>query len=210
MTYFSKAAISNLDHFYKINLINSCSGFKSANLIATQNSNGVANVAVFSSILHMGSTPPVFGVLFRPTSVPRNTYENIKETGYYTINHIYEGIISEAHHTSAKYPKEQSEFDVTTLEKEYKNNFEAPFVKGAPVQIGLKFIEEYPIKVNDTLLVVGEVQHLYVQQELIVDDGFIDLSKGNVVAINGLDGYAIPVLKERIAYQRPKKITTTN
>jgi hypothetical protein len=36
------------------------------------------------------------------------------------------------------------------------------------------------------------------------DDGFINLSKGKIVAINGLDGYTIPKLKERIAYQRPK------
>ena len=154
----------------------------------------------------MGSNPPIFGVLFRPTSVPRNTYENIKETGLYTINHIHEGIILEAHHTSAKYAKEQSEFDVTSLEKEYKNEFNAPFVKGSPLQMGLKFIEEYEIKANGTILLVGEIQHLYINNELLLDDGFVDLSKGKTVAINGLDGYVIPTLKMRLDYQRPEKI----
>lgn len=206
MKYFSKNNIDELDHLYKINLVNSCSGYKSANLIGTQDNLGKTNVAIFSSVIHMGSNPPIFGVLFRPTSVPRNTYENITETGLYTINHIHEGIILEAHHTSAKYTKEQSEFDVTSLEKEYKNEFNAPFVKGSPLQMGLKFIEEYEIKANGTILLVGEIQHLYINNELLLDDGFVDLSKGKTVAINGLDGYVIPTLKMRLDYQRPKKI----
>lgn len=206
MKYFSKNNIDELNHLYKINLVNSCSGYKSANLIGTQDNLGKTNVAIFSSVIHMGSNPPIFGVLFRPTSVPRNTYENIKETGLYTINHIHEGIILEAHHTSAKYSKDQSEFDVTTLKKEYKNEFNAPFVKGSPLQMGLKFIEEYEIKANGTILLVGEIQHLYINNELLLDDGFVDLSKGKTVAINGLDGYVIPTLKMRLDYQRPKKI----
>jgi flavin reductase (DIM6/NTAB) family NADH-FMN oxidoreductase RutF len=210
MKYFSKQNIKELNHLFKINLINSCSGFKSANLIGTQDHLGKTNVAVFSSVIHMGSEPPVFGVLFRPTSVPRNTYENIKQTGFYTINHIHEAIIEDAHHTSAKYSKEQSEFDVTTLEKEFKNKFNAPFVKDCPIQIGLKYLEEYYIKANDTILVVGEIQALYIDDKLLLDDGFIDLSTGKVVAINGLDGYVKTNLIDRLNYQRPKAITPFN
>jgi hypothetical protein len=40
---------------------------------------------------------------------------------------------------------------------------------------------------------------------LLEADGFINLSKGNIVAINGLDGYTLPKLKARLQYQRPKK-----
>ena len=38
----------------------------------------------------------------------------------------------------------------------------------------------------------------------MTEDGFINLSDANVATINGLDGYAFPKLKERLAYQRPK------
>ena len=206
MFHLKRQDFDDLDHLYKINLVNSCSGFKSANLIGTKSNDGIANVAVFSSVTHFGSNPPLLGIIFRPVSdVPRNTYENIKETGQFTINHIHWDIIEQAHHTSAKYNKRISEFEVTELEEEYKNNWHAPFVKGAPVQIALTYCEEYKIKANNTIQLIAEIKDLYVKDELVEKDGFINLSKGNVMTINGLDGYALPSLKQRIDYQRPIK-----
>lgn len=206
MQYFSEQDIQNLEHIYKINLINSCSGYKSANLVGTVSKDGIENVAVFSSITHIGSSPAIFGFFLRPTTVIRNTYENLKATGCYTINHIYNDIKEDAHHTSAKYDSTISEFDATNLKPEYKDGFTAPFVKGTPVQLAMQFLEEYPIKANNTILVIGKVKGLYVNNELIEKDGFINLSKAGVAAINGLDGYAIPEDRVRYGYQRPKNL----
>jgi len=204
MTYISNEELDNLHHIYRINLINSCSGYKSANLIGTKSSNGIENVAVFSSVTHIGSNPPMLGFFCRPTTVLRNTYENIKSTGYYTINHIHFPILEDAHHTSAKYDAQISEFDKTNLISEYKNEFKAPFVKDTPLQLAMEYVEEYIIKANDTILVIGKIIGLHLNDDLIEDDGFINLSKAKVAAINGLDGYAIPELNKRFDYQRPK------
>lgn len=205
MKHFNIDEIHQLAHLYKINLINSCAGYKSANLIATKSAENSTNVAIFSSVIHLGSAPPLLGFILRPTTVPRNTYQNIVDTGFYTINHIHQEILEDAHHTSAKYKREISEFDVTNLETDYKNNFNAPFVKDCPIQIGMKYVEEYDIKSNNTKLVVGEIQELYIEEKLLKEDGFVNLSEGNIATINGLNGYAIPTLKERFEYQRPKK-----
>lgn len=204
MPIFNSDNINKMPHIYRINLINSCSGYKSANLIGTMAKNGISNVAVFSSVIHLGSNPALLGFILRPTTVARNTYDNLKETGYFTINHIYEGIIKEAHHTSAKYDKSISEFDVTALEEEYHDSFLAPFVKGSPVQIAMSYAEEHPIKINGTTMVVGKIEAIYINDDLLEDDGFVNLSKGNIATINSLDGYAIPELKTRFGYQRPK------
>ena len=142
MQFFNNQDINQLDKIYKINLINSCSGFKSANLLGSISEDGKTNVAVFSSVTHLGSNPPTLGFILRPTTVPRNTHKNIKDLGFFTINHIYEDIIDDAHHTSAEYPEEISEFDMTNLEEEYKGSFKAPFVKNAPVQMAMKLEEE--------------------------------------------------------------------
>ncbi|MFG6686011.1 flavin reductase family protein [Mariniflexile sp. HNIBRBA6329] len=207
MPHFSQDDINKLEHLYKINLINSCSGFKSANLIGTKSSNGISNVAIFSSVTHIGSNPALLGFFLRPTTVIRNTYDNIKETVFFTINHINETIMEDAHHTSAKYNSNVSEFDVTNLEEIYKNNFFAPFVNGSPVQMAMKYVEEYPIQANGTILIIAEILDLYLEDYLLESDGFVNLSKANTVAINGLDGYALPKLKTRLEYQRPKKIS---
>lgn len=204
MAEFSRDDIDQLHHLYRINLINSCSGYKSANLIGTKSENGTSNVAVFSSVTHLGSNPALLGFFLRPTTVMRNTYHNLKATGIYTINHIFEGILEDAHHTSAKYDESISEFDVTALQEEYKDNFLAPFVKSSPIQLAMRYVEEYPIKANNTILVIGEIEKLYVPDRLLEKDGFINLSEAKVASINGLDGYTIPELKTRLEYQRPK------
>lgn len=206
MQFFNQEDIHNLDKIYRINLINSCSGFKSANLLGTISNEGITNVAVFSSVTHLGSNPPTLGFILRPTTVPRNTHKNLKDVGYFTINHIWEEVIEDAHHTSAKYPDDVSEFDMTNFEPEFKGNFKAPFVKNAPVQMSMKFIEEIYVPSNDVMLVVAQIQELYVKDELLQNDGLINLSLGNVVTINGLDTYAIPKFKKQLTYQRPKEI----
>ena len=205
MAAFNFKEIQDLGKIFKINLINSCSGFKSANLLGSISNEGIPNVAVFSSVTHLGSNPPTLGFILRPTTVPRDTYKNIKENGIFTINHIYEDIIEDAHHTSAKYPENISEFSVTSLEEEYKGNFKAPFIKNAPVQMSMKFIEEIYVPSNDVMLIVSQIQELYVEDELLQEDGLINLSKGNIATINGLDTYAIPKFKKQLTYQRPKK-----
>lgn len=204
MRYISNEELDNFHHIYRINLINSCSGYKSANLLGSISEDGIDNVAVFSSVTHIGSNPPMLGFFLRPTTVLRNTYENIKATGIYTINHIHESIIEDAHHTSAKYDADISEFDKTNLVAEFKENFKAPFVRSAPVQMAMEYVEEYDIKANNTILVIGKITGLYVNDDLLENDGFINLSKAKISTINGLDGYAIPELKTRFGYQRPK------
>ena len=203
--HITRQQIDEFPHLYKINLMNSISGYKPANLIATKSTDNITNVAVFSSVVHYGSSPAILGFVLRPTTVVRNTYNNIKETGYYTINAINEAIIEEAHHTSAKYPSEISEFDKTTLSEEFKNGFYAPFVAESPLQIGMKFLEEHYIKVNGTILVLGEVTDLYFKDSMLSEDGFLNLSKEKVAAINGLDTYMVAENYKRLSYQRPKQ-----
>ena len=204
MISYSTKQIEEISHLQKINLINSATGYKSANLIGTKSLDNKTNLAIFSSVTHYGSAPAIFGFVVRPSTVVRNTYNNIKNTGFFTINPVFESIIEDAHHTSAKYPEEISEFDQTNLEEEYKDGFYAPFVKGAPIQIGLKIIEEHAIKANGTILVLGEIVKLYVDETLIEKDLFINLSKGKIATINGLDGYTVPTAPKRLPYQRPK------
>ena len=204
--HFTRDQINDLGKIKKINLINSCSGYKSANLIGTISKEGITNVAVFSSVTHLGSNPPTLGFILRPTTVPRDTYKNILESGVFTINHIFEDIIEDAHHTSAKYKESISEFDITSLEDEYHDDCIAPFVKGSPVQMEMKFIEEYHIKSNNVIHIIAEINNLYIKDEIIQEDGFLNLSKAKVAAINGLDAYAIAKNNTRFEYQRPKNI----
>jgi len=73
--------IINLERKFRLNLINSITGIKPANLIGTRSLDGTDNVAVFSSIVHLGSHPAQLGFVMRPqTDNPRDTFTNIIST----------------------------------------------------------------------------------------------------------------------------------
>jgi len=203
MKRISSEDIKEMDSRFRAHLVNSCTGYKSANLIATKSENGIENVAVFSSITHLGSHPPLIGFVLRPTTVPRNTYENLKQSGKFTINHIQENMIEDAHHTSAKYPKDVSEFDNTSLTPVYRDKFQAPFVAESTIQIACSYVNEYDIKENGCIFIIGAIESIYLLDDFINEDGFVQLDKAASVSINGLDGYASVSLINRFKYARP-------
>lgn len=205
MRKISVSEIIAMDKVPRLNLVNSATGYKSANLIGTCSKEGLENVAVFSSVTHLGSEPPLIGFILRPTTVPRDTYKNIIETNYFTVNHITDKMIAAAHHTSANYEQGVSEFDETTLESEYFDGLACPFVKGSPVRLLCKYVNEYYLKENDCLHIIASIEAIYIEEELLQKDHWLQLDKGNVVAINGLDGYALPKLIDRFEYARPKQ-----
>jgi flavin reductase (DIM6/NTAB) family NADH-FMN oxidoreductase RutF len=120
MHHFTLSDIEEMSKIYRLNLINSVTGYKSAHLLGTISIEGNENLAIFSSVIHLGSNPAIIGFILRPTTVPRHTYENIKSTGVFTLNAIHKNQIADAHHTSAKYPKGVSEFNQTELISEKK------------------------------------------------------------------------------------------
>lgn len=204
MKHYSKKDINEMNRIYRLNLINSCTGYKSANLIGTISTNKIYNVAVFSSITHLGSDPALLTFIVRPTTVPRDTYKNITDTKQFTVNHINIDDIEDAHHTSARYPETISEFDVTKLEKEFKEGYSAPFVKSSKIKLGCKFLNQYEIKENNTLLMVAEINDIFFEENIIQEDGWLNLDTAKTVTVNGLDGYALPKLAKRFEYAKRK------
>ena len=199
--------IMELPQLFRNNLINSISGFKSANMIGTQDPEMGPNLAVFSSVTHFGSNPPILGFVTRPTTVPRNTYKNIKNSGYYTVNHINSNVIVKAHQTSAKYDEYVNEFEACEL-TEFWTDHPAPYVEEANIQVGMQFLEEYQIKANGTILVLGKILEVRFSKEYLKEDGFLDLQEADTVTINGLDGYLSPKKLSRFNYARPNQTIT--
>lgn len=197
--------LSSWDRIKKLNLINSLSGIKPGNLIGTKSLDGFENLAVFSSVVHLGSNPPLMGFIMRPSSeVRRDTMNNILESKYYTINHIPEELTERAHFTSAKFNKEVSEFKTCGFSPEYFENFSAPFLAESNVKIGLKYRESIEIKSNNTVMVIGEIQLIKIKENLISEEGYIDLELAGSAGISGLNSYYKVNKIADYAYARPE------
>ena len=183
--------------------INSISGFRSVALIGTSDTKGQNNLAIFSSIVHIGSNPPLLSFIMRPDSVERHTLTNIMETGFYTINHINADMYEKAHQTSARYPKNVSEFDAAQLTPSYKNDFVAPFVAESQIQIGMEFKERLEISINQTSMIIGEIKFVHYPANCLLEDGFIDIEKAGTITSAGLDSYHTTQLLQRLQYAKP-------
>lgn len=194
--------ILQLDKYYRIHLINQLSGVKGVHLIGTKSDEGISNLAIFNSVVHIGANPPYMGIIFRPLTVERDTYNNIKSNGHFSINSISEAIYEKAHLTSGKYASEISEFDIVGLTEDYCNDFTAPFVKESPIKIGVSYQEEHLIRANNTLLLIGKVEIIQIDDKLILEDGHIDHTKAATVSVSGLDSYYKNELMSRRPYVR--------
>ena len=195
--------INNFEKRYRTNLINCLSGIKSMNLIGTKNKAGETNLAIFNSVIHLGAHPPLMGFIQRPDSVERHTFENIQKTSFFTINAVTEEIHKQAHQTSARYDRSESEFEEVSLESIFIDDFHAPFVAKSPLKIGLECVDIIPIAINNTQLVIGKVLLIQLDETYLKADGFLSLHDQGIVGGTGLDSYLSTEEIGRYSYAKP-------
>ena len=111
-----------------------------------------------------------------------------------------------AHQTSARYPKQVSEFEATGLTEEFTDLIKAPYVKESHIKYGLSFAEKHELKINDTILIIGKIEEIIIPENCLLAHGGIDIEKAETIAISGLDGYHSTQLLSRLSYAKPDKL----
>ncbi|MEO0895465.1 MAG: flavin reductase [Bacteroidota bacterium] len=202
---YSRSDIEEMPKQFRRNFVNCLSGYKSVGLCGTINMEGQTNLSIISSMVHIGADPSLMGMVMRPHVVERHTIENIDQTGFFTLNHISESFFKKAHQTSARYPREESEFQAVGLTEEYGELVPAPYVKESPLKLGFQFKERHRITTNATTFIIGQLMEVILPEEALGDDGFIYLEKVGSLTVSGLDRYhrASPI--NRLTYAKPDR-----
>jgi flavin reductase (DIM6/NTAB) family NADH-FMN oxidoreductase RutF len=203
MQHFSLSDIKSWERFYRANFINCLTGFKPISLIATVNKEGQPNLAIFSSIVHLGSDPALVGYINRPKTAAPHTLANIEASGIYTINHIQASFVDKAHASSAKYEAAINEFNAIGLTPLYRPPITVPFVQESNIQYALKLVEIVPITHNNTFLVIGTVTDIFIEAGVLNQDGFLSIEKAGSIASLGADGYYTTERLGRFTYAKP-------
>lgn len=201
--HLTRDDIKSLNQRYKAQLINSLSGFKSANLIGTQDTAAKSNLAIISSVVHLGASPALVGFVMRPDNGERHTLDNIINSKYYTINQVSTDIYQKAHQCSARYPRQESEFLHSGLSAHYISGVSAPFVKESRLKYAVQLKEIVPIALNNTQFIIGEIIHIMCDEKVIQPDGYIDIEALNTVTVSGLDSYHASTRLSRLSYAKP-------
>ncbi|WP_111657675.1 flavin reductase family protein [Isoalcanivorax indicus] len=188
---------------HRARFVNALTGFKSANLVGTRDPHGRENLALFSSAVHLGADPALLGLISRPPVSERHTLENILSTGVFTLNQVHDGIIQAAHQTSARYPRDASEFVACGLTPWYSGTLDAPYVLESRLRLGLRLRETIPVTLNNTVLIIGEIVEVLTLASAVGEDGHIDITQLDAVAISGLDSYHRTQPLARYPYAKP-------
>ena len=151
---------------------------------------------------HVGARPPLLALVFRPLTVERHTYDNLRASGHFTINHVTAEFLECAHQTSAKYPRNRSEFAAVGLTPEPSTSG-APYVAESPVSFLLDFAEEHHVRANDTIIVIGAVRAIRLSEDLAVADGGPDWGRLGGLAVSGLYDYYQLRHSRSLGYARP-------
>lgn len=205
MTTIHRTALDTMGRRDRARLVNSLSGVRPAVLIGTTDARGLHNLAIFNSLMHIGSDPPLLGLIVRPDAeVRRHTLENLTSTGHFTINHMPTDHRRHAHTTSAKLPDHVSEFRACGLTHRVVDGLPAPYVAESPVRIGCRLAERQDIRSNGTILIVGEVVRLDIDEDCLADGA---VRHDGLNGVCGTEDYYELRFAERLPYVRPDDIS---
>ncbi|MCJ8208394.1 flavin reductase [Mucilaginibacter sp. RS28] len=196
--------IAEMEKLYRTAMMNSISGYKPLNLLGTISTDGKPNLCIVSSVFHLGSNPPLLGMVIRPVRPHNDSLKNIRTTGVYTLNNVQADFYEKAHQTSASYPSGVSEFEECGLTEFYHEGIEPPFVAESGIKIGLELMEMTELQLNGTTIVIGKINLIITDDQLILTDGAIDHVAAGTVAGTGLDSYFQPQFLAKLPYAKPE------
>jgi len=133
---------------------------------------GTANLAPFSYFAALSSSPLQVGVSVGHRRdkdggrVPKDTLRNLREHGAFAVHVVTEPFLEAMNATSADLPATESEFAGSGLEVGPGRVVDAPTVVGAPVVLECRVRQEVALGAAPNTLVVGEVVHLRVSEEM--------------------------------------------
>lgn len=161
--------------------------------VSSVDRDGRRNLAPFSYFNAVCANPP--HVLFCPTirSTDRgvkDTLRNVRQTGEFVVNIVSEPLAEAMNVTATEYPPEVDEFDAAGVTAEPAQVVRPPRVAESRVHYECRVaqIVEIGEGIGSGSVVIGEVLHLQVSDELLFDGDKIELER--LQPIGRLAGYS--------------------
>lgn len=162
--------------------------------VSSLSAEGVGNLAPFSFFAMGGQNPQ--SVAFCPVAtrdgLEKDTLRNVKATGEFVINVVSRAMAERVNQTSAMYPPEVDEFDVTDFTRVPSTVVKPPRVAEAPAALECRVFRIVPhgSGPQHSTWVIGEVLVLHVADEVLAADGFPDTAKVDPAARLGRSEWA--------------------
>ena len=130
--------------------------------VSTLSADGIPNLAPHSFFTVASTDPPI--VQFTPTA-RKDSLNNVEATGEFVVNFASEDLFAEINGTGTNFPADISEFDAVGLAMEPSCTVRPARVAESPAALECKLHRIIPV--GNSWLVLGEVSHAVVNQEML-------------------------------------------
>ncbi len=140
--------------------------------VSTISTEGITNLAPYSFFNVMGVRPPIvaFAPGNKPDGSPKDTPQNILDTGEFVVNLVDEKISAQMVESAKPHPTNVSEIDVAGLTSIESEAVKAPRIKEAPVSMECKALQT--LEIGGNRMVIGEVLRLHVKDGIVDEESF--------------------------------------
>ncbi len=145
--------------------------------ISTISEEGTLNVAPFSFYTAISSEPPLVCVsIGRHKNRKKDTMVNIETTKEFVINSVSEELVEQMDRSAIEFEASVNEFEQVGLTPEPSIIVKPPRVKEAKIAMECKLYERLAFGADFTL-VIGQVVHFHIAEEVYVPNCKIDHTK---------------------------------
>jgi flavin reductase (DIM6/NTAB) family NADH-FMN oxidoreductase RutF len=140
--------------------------------VSTVSGNGVPNLAPFSFFTLGGVEPAslVFCPGFRADGNPKDSLQNVIETGEFVVNLVTRAMSEGMNATATNLPADQSEWEISGFSAVPSVSVAPARVAESPVSLECKLFEVVRHG-KGTVYVIGEVLQIHVRNELLNAEG---------------------------------------
>lgn len=144
-------------------------------LITTRNENNSLNVAPFSWIMPISSTPPIIGLSLKTIPKKQNTLINIERMREFGLNIPQMELAGKLIRSSYKYPEEAGKFELVGFTQEKPVCIATELIKECTANFECKV--ERIEHIGDHSLVIADVVVIHYSKHHYSEDMLLDLDK---------------------------------
>ncbi|GAA0659308.1 flavin reductase family protein [Salarchaeum japonicum] len=167
--------------------------------VSSTSADGVDNLAPYSFFNVVSVEPPT--VMFSPLDTDersKDTTRNVRETEEFVVNVVTGESVEAMNETSATLRADESEFEHAGVTRVESERVRPPRVAESPVNFECSLYDT--LRVGDSVLVVGEVEYVHVDDAL-APDGELDVRE--LDAVGRLAGSFYSYTRDRFSLERP-------
>ena len=148
-------------------------------LVTCVDSKGKPNIITLAWVGTLCSEPPTIGLGIRPTRYSHKLIENCKE---FVVNIPTTKIVRETDCCGVTSGRDVDKFSNTKLTQRLADKVKVPLIHECPVNIECILKQKLTLGTHD--LFVGEIVQVHIDQDILDENGNVDLTKGSPFTYN--------------------------